>query len=159
MDQHYGPQNVTGEYIHFLDDHFEQESMRKIVKRLRMSCDAVGRRQSTQRHFREQGRSGNEEKEDVVRNQYVDTMDGLHFLLCHLEGMGLRAPAEVLQTVTTAVDDQQNEESLVDAVIKRMASQVAARRRALSVDRLDGAKNTKFNLSTMDNAVQSADGL
>ena len=145
MDQHYGANNVLRDYIHFLDRHFEAESMRKIAKRLRFGCDAVGRCKGTQRHFRERG---NEQKEEMATNRYIDTVDGLHFLLCHLEEMGLRVPAQLLQSEMKAVDEEEDEESLVDAVIKRMAQEIAARRNLLSVDRLDGATNSKFNIST-----------
>ena len=159
MDRHYGESNVVIDYVHFLDRHFEPDSLRKIAKRLRFGCDAVGRCKGTQRRFRERGGSGMEQKEETTTNHYIDTLDTVHFLLCHLDETGLRVPAELLQSEIKAVDEEEDEDTLVDAVIQRMTREIASRRRVLGVDRFDGATNSKFNISTMETKVDGVDGL
>ena len=150
-DLHYGDSNVVRDYIHFVDHHSEQETVRKIAERLRVQCRGVSECGDTLRHFRRRSGSRRDEEEEDAVNFYLDTMHSLHFYLCHLEEMGLRVPAELLQTETErkAVDEEQDEGPLVDAVIKRMAQHIAKRRNLLTVQRLDGSTNTKFNICTV----------
>ena len=158
-DEHYGKENVLRDYVHFMDHHSDPKSVREISGKFKWKCDGVGQCGCTQRHFRERGGSPQNVEDRETTNFYVDTLDALHFYLCHLEEMGLRIPRELLETAAAAVDEEEDEESLVDAVAKVMAQEIAARRKLLSVDRLDGANNTKFNISTTEKKEGTTDGL
>ena len=158
-DVHYGKENVLRDYVHFMDHHSDPKSVREISGNFKLKCGGVGQCVGTQRHFRERGGSPHDVVDNESTNFYVDTLDALHFYLFHLEEMGLRIPMELLETAAKAVDEEQDDDSLVDAVAKVMAQEIAARRKLLSVDRLDGANNTKFNISTTDKKEETTDGL
>ena len=158
-DRHYGEHEMLRDYVHFMDHHSSPEAVREIAARLKVQCDGVGQCGGTLRHFRDRGGGGQEVEEKVNTNFYVDTMDSLHFYLFHLEEMGLRVPAEVVESALKEEHEEQDEQSLVDAVSKRMALEIAARRKLLSVDRLDGATNTKFNISTLQKKRDAVNGL
>ena len=158
-NEHYSKTALLGDYVEFMDNHSAPQSVRDIAGRLQVNCDGVSRCGGTRRHFRERGDSKEDDDEKDGDNFYVETLDSLHFFLCHLEEMGLRVPAELLQSTMKAVDEEQAEESLVDAVLKRMALEIAARRKLHSVDRLDGATNTKFNISTTEKREETMNGL
>ena len=157
--EHYSEGALLSDYTHFVVHHSAPDSVRNIASKLQFECGGVAECGGTARHFRERGggRPNVEEKEST--NFYVETMDTLHFYLCHLEEMGLRIPTELLQTERKAVDEEQDEESLVDEVLKRMTREVMARRKVHGADRLDGATNTKFNLSTTEQKGDGVDGV
>ena len=157
-DDHYGKINALRDYIHFITNHSEPAAVRAIASRLQFKCDSVGRCQGTRRHFRERG-GRSEEKEEMDTNCYVETMDSLHVFLCHLEEMGLRIPMDAVYAATTAVDEEQDDDLVVDAVFKKMVAEVSKRQKVLSVKRLDGATNSKFVISTVESKSESKEGM
>ena len=148
--EHYGENEMLSDYIHFMDAHSDLDSVRKIASKLQFECGGVSECGGTARHFRERGGLGQNEEEKGATNFYMEQMDKLHFYLCHLEEMGLRIPTQLIHDEIKAMDQEQDEQSLVDETVKKMTKEIAAKRNVLSVDRLDGANNHKFNLSTME---------
>jgi hypothetical protein len=149
-DKNYGQQDLLRDYIHFMDHHSNQQSVQEIAGKFQLKCDGVRECKCTSRHF-----TGRNEHESS--NFYVDTLDALHFYICHLEEIGLRIPKEAIQSALDAVDDEEDEHALFGAVVKALSFEVASRRKLLSVERLDGDTNNKFNISTMDKKEEHSD--
>ena len=158
-NEHYPKRALLRDYVEFMDKHSAPQTVRDIAGRLNVDCGGVSRCNGTRRHFRERGDSKENDDEKDGDNVYVETLDSLHFFLCHLEDMGLRVAVEVLQSTLCAVEEELDEDSLVDAILKRMALEIAARRKLLSVKRLDGVSNTKFNISTKKKKMEIMSGL
>ena len=163
MDRHYGDTNLLSDYVHILDNHFDTDSLRAIADQLQYKCGASDQCQGIRRHFR--GRGVGTESVKMATNHCVDTVDTVHFLLCHLEETGLRIPNEVLlQTDDMKEDDdgdEDNECNLVDRVLKKLVNEIKGRRKARGhIDRLDGQSNTKFTVNTVVNVeVKAQDGM
>ena len=147
-DEHYGQDAVLRDHIHFLDKHSDPNSVREIAGRFQMDCDGVGQCRGTLRHFRGRGGLKQDVEAEKATNFYVETVDSLHFYLFHLEEMGLRVPIELIESALKRVDEEKDEESLVDEGAKVMVKQIAAKKKAVRVDRFDGNNNVKFNVAT-----------
>ena len=158
-DKHYPENEMLSDFIHFIERHSDMDSVSKIASKLQFECGGVSECGGTARHFRERGGLGQNEEEKGATNFYMEQMDKLHFYLCHLEEMGLRIPTQLIENEMKAMDEEQEEQSLVDEAVKKMTKQIAARRNVLSVERLDGATNNKFNLSTTEQKEGGIDGV
>ena len=163
-EKHYKKGILLKDYIHFMDTHSEPDSVREIADRLRLKCDGVTECRRTARHFRRRGGSQQtpqttEETESA--NIYIDTVDQLHFYLCHLDETGLRISSEDIQStiVNDEIDDEQDQASLGDAVLQRMNTEISSRRQRLRVYRHDGVTNSKFNILTIDKKQKIKNGM
>ena len=157
-DKYYGDIALVDDYTHLMDRHSDPQSVRELVNRLRFGCDGVGQCKGTLRHFRERG-AGAVEEETV--HHALELTDTLHFYLCHLEETGLRVPSQLIQSEMkeSPSDDEQDQSFLVDAKLKRLVREIAAKQKSVDVPRLDGANNTKFNISTTEKKESANDGL
>ena len=123
-DEHYQKKAILRDYIHFLCKHSERASMRRIQEKLHYRCDAVECCNVTLRHF-----GGG--KAAKKWNHYIETMDCLHFYLCHTEEVGLRVPMEVLQSEMTAKEEPQDD-AMIQSMFQRMGSEITARTSSLN---------------------------
>lgn len=143
-DQHYQKNAILRDYFHFLCKHSERQSLSQIQEKLHYRCDAVECCNVTLRHFRGDKQSdgsttpragGFAEKK---WNQYIETMDCLHFYLCHTEEIGLRVPMEVLQNEIKAKEEEmeQDDHSMIENLFERMGNEITVRTSNLSASYL-----------------------
>ena len=142
---------LLNDYIHWVLNHNDPESLLAMRKRLHFLCESAKNCGATTRHYRDRRHDGNEE-DGVESSWYTDKMDCIHFNIHHLHELGLRVSPETIQTEDAPDNDNVDEENSVDAAMKRMTKEIDSKRSAFSSQRLNGSKNSKF---TVQIAVQN----
>ena len=136
---------MLNDYIHWVLHHKDPESIKAIRGRLHFLCESAKRCGAATRHFRNR-RDDIDEDDDVAPNWFIDKMDSIHFNVYHLTELGLRVPAEVMESGLAPNDEKQDESNLVDEALRRMGREIESKRTVFSSERLDGAVNSKFTL-------------
>ena len=147
---------MLNDYIHWVLNHKDEESIKDIRKQLNYVCDSAKKCGATTRHYRDRRQDGNASDEEEA-NWFIEQMDLMHFNIYHLHELGLRVAAEVLESEVAPDDEKQDESQLFDLAMKRMAKEMRAKQKAFGNERLDGSANTKFSL-TVDGG-NDADGV
>ena len=136
---------MLNDYIHWVLNHKDEESIYAIRKRLNYVCDSAKKCSATTRHYRDR-RQDKVGADDIESNWFTEQMDRLHFNIYHLHELGLRVSAEVLESEVAPDDEIQDESHLKDLAMKRLAKQLRAKRAEFGTERLDGSVNAKFTL-------------
>merc|ERR1712113_319263 len=78
---------------------------------------------------------------------FIRRIDAVHHMVHHLKEFGLRISSKVeLQKVVDSEEDQEDDDKLVDAALKEMGKEIAAKKKEFKTERLDGTTNSKFTL-------------
>ena len=146
---------MLNDYIHWVLHHNDPESIKAIRGRLHFLCESAKRCGAATRHFRNRRDDCNDDDDgndddDVTSNWFIDKMDSIHFNVYHLTELGLRVPAEVMESELTPNDEKLDESNLVNEALRRMGMVIESKRAVFSSERLDGAVNSKFTLQIDD---------
>ncbi len=76
----------------------------------------------------------------------MERLDSIHFMVHHLNELGLRVSAKAMESEVVPDDEEKDEHHLTDLALKRMAEIIESKRAWFSNERLDGATNSKFTL-------------
>ena len=88
----------------------------------------------------------------------IDRLDSIHFVVHHLNELGLRVSAEAMENELVPDDEEKDEAHLTDLALKRMAAVIESKRTLFSNQRLDGVTNSKFTLQ-IDEQKESGHGV
>ena len=148
---------MLNDYIHWVMNHKDEQSMKAIRKQLNFVCDSAKNCGATTRHYRDRTQDGNG-GDETESSWFTEQMDRVHFNIYHLHELGLRVSAEVLESEVGPDDDEKQDEShLFDLAMKRMAREMKEKRGIFGSERLNGSANAKFALK-VDGAKES-DGM
>merc|ERR1712154_697316 len=98
--------------IHFISRHTDNDSLDKIRNDLQKNyelniCLNINKCQCTKRHFMKRNRM-NKEQNDNEYNFYVALFDRIHFVIYHLEALGLRVPLKSKEEEEEKMNDNDN---------------------------------------------------
>eukprot|EP01084_Bolivina_argentea_P064745 118030_1 len=137
-DEHYSSQCLE-DYIHFICVHNEDNYDKKLYTK-NTKCSSANDCLWTQRHYRD--RRGNNVNNHGVTDIYTDIFDTLHFYIYHMEECGLRVSLKNMVKYNT--DDSAE---CIDEEFAAIQAQVNAKKQKYGMfKRLEGSKNSKFNL-------------
>ena len=137
---------LLNDYIHWVMNHKDEQSINAIRKRLNFTCESAKQCGATTRHYRDRTQDDNG-GDEMESSWFTEQMDRVHFNIYHLHELGLRVSAEVLESEVGPDDDEKQDEShLFDLAIKRMAREMQGKRGVFDMERLNGSANSKFTM-------------
>ena len=141
------------DYIHFISKHSNNESLDKIRNDLQKNyelniCLNINKCQCTKRHYTKRSRMDKEQSHNEY-NFYVSLFDRIHFVIYHLEALGLRVPLKSKEEEKQETNDNENYLKCTDLRIGEIQKIIENKRKGIrnfNMERLDDTKNSKFNI-------------
>ena len=141
------------DYIHFISKHSDNDSLDKIRTALQKNhqliiCSNINKCQCTKRHYTKRSRM-NKPQNDNVYNFYISLFDRIHFVIYHLEALGLRVPLKSKGEENQEMNHNDNYLKCTDLRIGKIQKIIENKRkeiRNLNMERLDNTNNSKFNI-------------
>jgi len=154
----YPKRSMLNDYIHFIDHHADPSSIEEIQNRLHFKCESAKNCGASSRHYRDRRHFGGVEVDKLDSDWFIRRIDAVHHMVHHLKEFGLRISSKVeLQKVVDSEEDQEDDDKLVDAALKEMSKEIAAKKKEFKTERLDGTTNSKFTLNA--NVVEGEQGI
>ena len=157
-DSVYSKEVILADYIHFVLHHADPQSIEYIRNRLHFECESAAKCGATTRHYHGRRRDDSVGAKGMEYHSGIDRLDSIHFVVHHLNELGLRVSAEAMESELVPDDEEKDEAHLTDLALKRMAAVIESKRTLFSNQRLDGVTNSKFTLQ-IDEQKESGHGV